>query len=524
MPPSAPELILRLKGRTLVLPLPERDAQSSLLRAVYLSGRVRALSLCAGLGRCGRCRMRFLPESPFIPPPLPEDTLILGEGPVRDGWRLACRHKVQPGARLLLPDDARPLEPENPRRDTGPEAVSLAVDFGTTSLCWAVNPEKSFAAPNPQMGAGADIVSRIAYAGEPGGLRRLARLSRAALARIVEETPGGVREICLAANPAMTCIALGRNVQGLAGAPYRLDYQGGCRENPPGLPPLWTAPLIAPFIGGDLSAGYARLALADGKKAEFPFMLADMGTNGEFILALTPDKSLAASLPLGPALEGMGMRCGSVAAPGVITDFTLAPDGLKPQGLAGPEPEETAPGIAGSGYIALVRRLLRLGLIREDGLFDSRPGASPLARHTAARLHELKGEKVWRLPDSPLYLASTDVEELLKIKAAFSLALKLLLREAGLGFSALKKLYLAGALGAHVPAESLEELGFIPPGGSALAEAAGNTALQGALLLCRQPELRPGMRAWATRVRTLSLTESPDFQQLYLREMRFAWI
>jgi uncharacterized 2Fe-2S/4Fe-4S cluster protein (DUF4445 family) len=540
-----PEFTLLLRGLPHTLDCAAPGSKMNLLQAVYLSGLLEPPSLCAGLGLCGRCRVRFLPGTP-LPSPQPEELDILGEEALEQGWRLACRHYPEPGSRLELPPEVAPLPPGRKKAGSDSTAaaaghLALAVDFGTTSLHFSsVPPEESWNSPtakpeqpgsrirvNPQMGAGAEVISRLAFALHPRGLARLGELSRAALARMVEETEaeagGGrnVAEICLAANSAMTCLILGKDVHGLAHAPYRLDYAGGCRENLPGLPPLWVAPLASPFIGGDITAGYAALALGAGEP--FPFLLADLGTNGEFILALSPDTALGASLPLGPALEGAGLRCGSGVGPGVITDFTLSPRGLTPK-IPGPAGAGPPGGISGSGYISLIRHLLQSGILRPDGRFASGGEIlSPLAGRLAGLLVRNKGGSLWRLSESsPLYLAASDVEEVLKIKAAFSLVLKSLLKAASLRFTDLRALHLAGTLGAHVRSGDLEVLGFIPPGGGSKVKAAGNTSLAGSALLCRRPALRPELIRWSGRLNTLNLPEQENFQSLYAEEMRFS--
>lgn len=519
-----------LGGRELDIEL--GGASQTCLQAVYLSGLFEPPPLCAGLALCGRCRVRFLSGAPA---PLEEDLKALGRRVAEEGWRLGCRHKAAPGAKIELPPGTRRfpvIEPDaGAGEDFGLPPARLAVDFGSTSLHWSVLTDKGAQpakiAVNPQMGAGSDIISRLAYAGKEGGLARLADLSRAALARMAAEN-APVSEICLAANPAMTYLLLGKDVSGLAAAPYHLDYRGGQSEKVPGLPPIWTAPLIGPFMGGDLSAGYA--ALAWGRNAEYPFMLADMGTNGEFVLALSEREALAASLPLGPALEGTGMSCGSEARPGVVTGFALTSDGLVPQmyGQSGPARGLTsAPaGLSGTAYIALARHLLRQGLLQPSGLFadlsmPARP-LSPLAARLARALKDGGNGRAFHLMDS-LFMTGSDVEELLKIKAVFSLALKRLLKEAGLAFPDLSGLYLAGALGSHADISALEALGFIPPGGALKAVAAGNTSLAGAELLRARPALRGPLVDWAAEARVLSLTDAPNFQDEYTDAMKFEW-
>lgn len=526
------EFSIALPGGAAALP--------TILQAVYLSGNFEPPPLCAGLALCGRCRVRFVSEPPA---PLPEDIKALGQALVERGWRLGCRHKAADGMKVALPEEITLLGPAAPVASAAASAAAsgspagsdqaLAVDFGSTSLHYAAVREGAATSPkiavNPQMGAGSDIISRLAFAGRTGGLARLSALSRAALARMVDEA-GGAREIVLAANPAMTCLILEKDVSGLAAAPYRLEYRGGVREDLPGLPPLWIAPLMGPFMGGDLSAGYAALAWGQGpdRPAEYPFVLADLGTNGEFILALSEHEALAASLPLGPALEGIGMSCGSEARPGVVTGFALTSDGLVPQmyGSGSPTRGLTAmpAGLSGSAYLALAAHLLRQGLVLPSGLFAEAAPASPLAARLFRALRDAGdgAGRAFYLSDT-LYLSGADMEELLKIKAAFSLALRLLLQEAGMGFSGLKALYLGGALGAHVDIAALEALGFIPPGGGGKTRAAGNTSLAGAELLCRRPELRGPLAEWAAQVRVLSLTDSADFQAEYTAEMKFAW-
>ncbi|MCL1890169.1 MAG: ASKHA domain-containing protein, partial [Desulfovibrionaceae bacterium] len=161
------------------------------------------------------------------------------------------------------------------------------------------------------------------------------------------------------------------------------------------------------------------------------------------------------------------------------------------------------------------------GLLRTDGGFSTKP-PTPLGKRLAARLCLTPQETIWEIgPQGTLCLAASDVEEMLKIRASFAMALHSLLTAASLGFADLQALYLAGTLGSHTPAADLETLAFIPPGGSAKIRAAGNTSLSGAALLCRQPELRRKLGRWASRVRVLSLPDQPDFLRRFAAEMHF---
>lgn len=526
--PDAPPASARLAPVELDVP-----AGECLSRALWLSGRLRPLPLCGGLGRCGRCRLRF-PHA--APPPLPAEEAVFSPRELAGGWRLACRRQVPEAG-------AAPLELELPREDFRPEAAApevapgrlagrelvLAVDLGTTSVYWraldlaaadsgAAVAEGRFL--NPQAGAGADVMSRLAVARAPQGRARLAGLAREAVRRIVDglrAAGGEVARVCLAANTAMTDIFLDRDVEGLCAAPYRAAHAGHETVRLPGLPPVYIPPLPAPFVGGDVSAGLAALLAA---RTPRPFVLADLGTNGELALVTVQGELLLASVPLGPALEGIGPECGQLAGPDVVTRFSLGPEGLaahSPDGSGGP-----ARGISATGYLSLLGLLLQWGVLDASGLFAdaSSPRLMPLARRLATGLRRERGRTRLCLPRG-LWLAAADVEELLKVKAAFALALDALLATAGLAPRDLAALCLAGALGEHIRPDLLEQLGFAPVGLGSRIRAVGNASLDGAALLALHPEKGAALARLCAVARVLALVEDPDFHHAYLRRMRF---
>ncbi|MEF2145202.1 MAG: ASKHA domain-containing protein [Desulfovibrionaceae bacterium] len=495
----------------------------TLAQAVFLLGLWQGVPLCAGLGKCGLCRVRFRSNPPA---PLAQETKRLGNEAVAQGWRLSCLHPANP-CEIELPQPSRAALPEQsrePERETESPAPSppirLAVDLGTTSVQWTAlqegQPVASGKSLNPQLGLGSEIMTRLAFALRPGGADILRRLILDRLREIIASLPGPVERLCIAGNPTMTGLLLGHDLRGLAAAPYRLDEPCGRDfELAPDLPPAYVPPHLAPFVGADISAGLAALTLAPETHPAYPLLLADLGTNGEFILALSPESLLCASVPMGPALEGVGLRFGRTAGPGAITGFTLTPSGPKhtyfhnnPDGPAG---------MTGTGHLSLVALLLRVGLLTPEGAF-AQP-ASPLANKLAAQLTSLDGEPAFRVTDDIL-LPASDVEEILKVKAAFNLALSRLLLEAGLAPGGLASLHLAGAMGEHAAMADLETLGFLPSSLLPLSHKAGNTSLAGAELLLTSPALRERLsRLPAPRV--LDLASDHAFGSQFLHRMVF---
>jgi|GEM_PF-5603823 Na+-transporting NADH:ubiquinone oxidoreductase, subunit NqrF len=210
----------------------------SLSQAIWLSGLVRPLPLCGGLGRCGRCRVRFVRHAP---PCLPAEVDVFSASQLEAGWRLACRRQV-PDPDTTAAEGAAALDLELPpenlvlpagAQETGrlsgrgaarqilppmtPPDLALAVDLGTTSLCWrALDMQDRAVAEgrtlNPQAGAGADVMSRLAVARVAEGRAVLAGLARRQLLGIMDSLAksgtGRVTRLCLAANTAMTVFFL----------------------------------------------------------------------------------------------------------------------------------------------------------------------------------------------------------------------------------------------------------------------------------------------------------------------------
>lgn len=509
-------------GQRLTLP---PDKQLTLAQAIFLAGLWDGVPLCAGLGKCGLCRVRYLADAPE---PANDELRRLGAAALAEGWRLSCLHPAD-ACEILLPEPkrsgqarARAIQAAQTAGAAG--ELALAVDLGTTSIHWtALAGETALTSGqelNPQMGLGSEVMSRLGFAARPGGAEILQSLAlnrlRGLVQRAGSEAGRPVSRLCVAGNSAMTYLLLGLPAEGLARAPYRLRYAGGDdRTLAPDLPPARIPPLLAPFVGADLSAGLAAIAFAD-EPPRYPFLLADLGTNGEFVLALSPSQYLLASVPMGPALEGVGLRHGRTAAPGAVRAFALTPAGLRPEYVErSPLPDEDR-GVTGVGYLSLVAALLRAGVLDESGRFVV--PATPLGQRLVKGIASENGEAVLDL-GTGLSLPASDVEELVKVKAAFNLALSRLLAESGLPAGALSAVYLAGAMGEHVDARDLATLGFLPDVLAGRLVRAGNTSLKGAGLLLNSSEAWDWVRALPARCRTLDLATDPRFGSLYVERM-----
>lgn len=478
--------------------------------ALWLSGKIAPQPLCNGMGRCGRCKARFLENAPA---PTPAEDKYFSSRELSHGWRLTCHHQVPDTACILLelPSEMAPRGTNTVLKSC--EAGFLGIDFGTTSIQWQANNAQGTELAqgqlwNPQAGAGADVVSRIQYSLTPHGLRTLATLGRNAILDILQQLTEQhipVPSLCIAANSAMTEILLEKSPNGLAASPYTLSFQGGCKANLPGTDIfiLWP-PLPAPFIGGDISAGILAL---EARHTPKPFLLLDLGTNGELAL-LTPERKLyLASVPMGPALEGIGPACGQPAGEGVITGFSLSPAGLTPHVVGTP-----VKGISATGYISLLAILARVGIMDQRGQLAIPP--MPLGRKIAAGLANGR----LRLP-SEQFLEANDIELLLKVKAALNMAINSILQAAKLSPDEIETICLAGNLGQHMDPNDLFTLGLFPVAWQNKLMPVGNTSLQGACILARFPDMLSDILPLCHNAIILNLADDPNFLTDFINYM-----
>jgi uncharacterized 2Fe-2S/4Fe-4S cluster protein (DUF4445 family) len=472
-----------------------------LLHALFESGATAGQALCAGVGLCGKCRVRFLDAAP---PHLPEEEGRLTTDELAAGWRLACRHEVLCSCRL----EVLPIKPAPAHAVSG---SGLAVDIGTTRIKWTVTGSGvEHALVNPQMGAGSEVMSRLYYAlASEQGAAVLRKSVLTVLEELLQET--GASNLAVAGNSVMIALLVQAPLSGLAFAPYRLPWNGGQSVHlSTRLPDAYIPPLLAPFVGADISAGLAAM-----RHVPRPFLLVDLGTNGEFVLALDDSRFFVTSVPMGPAIEGVGLCCGAMAGPQVLTRIETGPGGLSWQA------EEPVEGISGSGYASLLAALLRLGVLSVDGHFQD--GTMPLARRVAVRVKQRPEGRALMLTDQ-VFLAERDIEEFLKVKAGVNYAVQTLIERAGLRMQDLRGIYLAGALGEHIEAGDLCRLGFFPETARDMIQLAGNTALAGTLLALENESVREWLEYLTHLVTVETLVDRDDFAEDFVRAMRFEWI
>ncbi len=410
-----------------------------------------------------------------------------------------------------------------------PPVFGIAADIGTTTVALRLinlsNGEIAASASdyNAQIARGADIISRIDYARTPERLEELTDLivntindlisSMLVTANVMEEH---VHAMVIAGNCTMIHLFLGLPPGTIREAPYVPTVNevpplraADCSLliNPDAL--VVIAPGVGSYVGGDISAGLLCTDMI--RTAETVALFIDIGTNGEIVIG-NSEFLLTCACSAGPAFEGSGIGCGMRADRGAVDSFTIdAADGTIEYTVIG---NELPRGICGSGLISLLGELLQAGMIDRSGKFT---GA-----HAPERLCTIGGTKGLELITAEatghkkaITVTEADIDNLMRTKAAIYAACDLLLQNAGLDFSVIGNVLIAGGFGKYIDVEAAIRIGLLPDIDRNAFSFLGNTALAGAARLLLSRESRNAIHELPGKMTYIDLSNEPGYMDAY---------
>ena len=431
---------------------------------------------CGGTGICGGCGVRLLSG---VLPASSDDKARFKPEEIASGWRLACQARAEEplvlecgqGRMNILTDDTH-LSGE------GKHGLGIAIDLGTTTIAAQMIDLGSGrvlgvrTALNPQMQAGADVMSRIHAVLMGADLSTMVRAELGAMvSKLAGERARKVCEVLIVGNTVMHHLFCGLDVEPLAFAPFVTPHLESRYFMPADLGwPLHGsctirfAACIGSFVGADTLAGIVATGIAEGDELA---ALIDLGTNGEIAIG-NRHGLVCASTAAGPAFEAGCIRMGMRAAPGAIARVAPVDGALRTSVIGDGE----ARGICGSGVVDAIAAGLESGAILASGWVAN-------------------GTKVFPVSGA-VSLYQSDIRELQLAKAAIAAGFSLLLDRLGASARDLKSVYLAGAFGNYLRIESAARIGLIDAP-IELIHASGNTALRGAkrMLLARNEPALP---------------------------------
>jgi uncharacterized 2Fe-2S/4Fe-4S cluster protein (DUF4445 family) len=411
------------------------------------------------------------------------------------------------------------------------EALSvygLAVDLGTSMIAvrlldlvtGEVKEEASFL--NPQIQVGPDILTRIHYAGQEGGLQSLQlslieRLNQEihSLAERWGISSKNIMGAAVAGNTTMTHFFLGLDPYWICREPYIpvLNRPGLIRASELGLGihrqgVVFVFPNAGSYFGGDLIAGI----LASGmNQHEEVCILVDVGTNAEVVLG-NKDWLVACAGAAGPALEGGVATMGMMAGPGVIDKVVIDPatgefqvrtiDRLPPVG------------ICGSGMIDLVAQLYLAGIIDIRGKY--------VPEKCGKRIRDIDGVQHLSVVFSKdsgtgedLTLNQAEIDAVMRSKAAMHTILTTMTRMIYLEWKDFRRFYVAGTFGSYINPRSAIVLGMLPDLPLDVYEALGNTSLAGATMALLSLRKREEADEIRNRVTYVEMNVNQEFMNQF---------
>jgi len=428
-----------------------------------------------------------------------------------------ARHKRKP--RLIY------IEPG----DTRDKHYSLAFDIGTTTVCGQLldlNRGKVLAESidyNGQIGYGGDVITRIAYSQKPGGLKKLQQAILDTINRIIEELlaqsqvkSDHVGHITVAGNTTMTQILLGLDPKYIRLASYTpvANFIPPVEASSLGIKVrkqvyLFTFPLVASYVGGDIVSGIVGAGVHQRKKLTF-YM--DIGTNGEIVIG-NSDWMVTASCSAGPAFEGGGVKHGMVATNGAIQDFNINPVNFEPEisTIGGAKPK----GICGSGLMNIVAGLLEAGVIGQNGQFNTDLPTKRIRQGSDGYEYVL----CWA-PETQtgkdIVITAVDIDNLIRAKAAMYAGCLTLTRSVGVSCSDLEQVVIAGNFGSSLNVEKAITIGLLPDIPRDRFTFIGNGSLLGARLTSFSTDILDDARRVAKMMTNYELSENADFMNNYV--------
>ena len=409
------------------------------------------------------------------------------------------------------------------------QVLGLAIDIGTTTVCTYLGDLRTGAlvahasAFNGQMSRGEDVISRIIYARQPERAQELKERVVETINVLIDEmlaaeglSPEQILCAVVAGNTTMIHLFLGLEPHHIRLEPY-IPAAG---HFPPvaagrlGLhmhPEAWVdcLPAVGAYVGGDITAGTLRTGMHE---QEAVTLFIDVGTNGEMVLG-NADWLISCACSAGPAFEGAGAASGTPAVPGAIEQVWIDPKTLEPTWttIGGLPPV----GICGSGMISLLGEMLVAGVIDKSGRVSGQ-GRSP-----RVRVREDGPEYVVAWAEEAdaggkdIVLTETDIQNLLRAKAAIYAGATVLCDSVGLAITDVERVLIGGGFGKHIDVEKAIQIGLLPDLPWERFSYLGNTSIQGTYLALTCRAARAQVNELASKMTYLELSADNRFMEAF---------
>lgn len=415
--------------------------------------------------------------------------------------------------------------------DTSERNYGIALDVGTTTVSGQLvnlNTKEVLgtkATHNKQASFGSDVITRIIYATEEGGLEKLHHAVVDNINAIIKELVAehninlnDVNGVKCAGNTTMMHLLLRVDPEFIRKEPYVSTAnfvpviraaEAGIKINPRGL--LACVPGVSAYVGGDITAGVLACGLNRSDKLT---LLIDVGTNGEIVLG-NKEWMVSSAASAGPAFEGSGVKCGMRATSGAIQRVEMSLFRTKVDTIGKAKPR----GICGSGYIDCLAELLRKGIINRNGKFA--PKASSRIRDGEEGKEYVLVPKKYADADNDIVITEADIENLKRSKGAIYAASSILLKKMNLGFEDIQQFYIAGGFGTYLNIDKAITIGLLPDLDRKKFVFVGNSSLVGTREILLSYEAKKEAEEIAKKMTYVELSVDSAYMDEYVAALFF---
>jgi len=405
----------------------------------------------------------------------------------------------------------------------------LAVDIGTTSVvAYLVDFDTAqvvdtASAYNRQIECGEDVISRIIFSQRGAGLLRLQRLILETINELIDELTErtavrqhDIHEVACAGNTTMTHLLLGLDpkyvreepyIPTITVAPKLVGAELGLHVNPQAR--VHCLPSVGSYVGGDITAGVISSGLYTSDRLT---LFIDIGTNGEIVLG-TKDWLIACACSAGPAFEGGGVGHGMRASSGAIEDVWVNATTFEPTFRT----VDNAPvlGICGSGLIDLLGELFITGVIDKSGHIDLSLDTPRVRQGQRGPEYVVAWESDTGIGHD-VTITETDIENLLRAKAAIYAGYSVLCRSVGVELADVAQILIGGAFGQYINVEKAIRIGLLPDLPTERFHFLGNTSALGAYTTLVCVSCRHDVIDVAGKMTYLELSADNSFMDEYM--------
>lgn len=417
--------------------------------------------------------------------------------------------------------------------DTSRKNYGVAFDIGTTTITGQLvdlNSKKIMgtkATYNKQVVFGDDVITRIIFAAEGGGLERLHHAVIDTMNNMIQEFASehkinlnDINGVTCAGNTTMIHLLLRVDPRYIRREPYVSTAnfvpviraaEAGIKICPRGL--LYCVPGVSTYVGGDIAAGVLACGINESEGLN---LLVDVGTNGEIVVG-NNEWMASCSASAGPAFEGSGLTCGMRASKGAIQVVKIdAKLNIKFNTVGSTKPR----GICGSGYVDLLAELFRRGIITRDGKIDTQI-KSPRIRTRDRGAEFVVVPKRDADSNHDIVITEEDIENLKRSKGSIYSAISVLLGKLGLNLKDLKKIYIAGGFGTCLNMENAVAIGLLPDLDREIFNFVGNTSIVGAHQMLLSYEAMQKGEEIARKITYIELSAEPRYMDEYMSSLFF---